>query len=203
MTHKVVTEMEHMVPELNYYKEKKLFKEEEIQAIIRKRRNFEEALATKPLLAVFLLYIEHEVILERIYNKRAKDLVNKKNYIRARIDSLYKRAEFSCLGIEDIHTSHLEYFISINDRAKVKEVALELPKKFAGSRSAWIAAANALRIIGETEGSRILLQRSLRVLSNKDKKEVLEAYIKLEEDNPEDGSDRIIEILKKQVSMEV
>ncbi|OAG30221.1 hypothetical protein NEIG_01241 [Nematocida sp. ERTm5] len=201
MSSSVISELEYMMPELSYYKDRKIFKKEEIEAIVKKRKKFEEILATKPRLSIFLMYIEYEAILERIYKKRSKKIHKKRNYITKRIDSLYKRAQFAFLDMEDLLISHLEYFISVQDKAKIKETAVEIPRKCTGSFKVWIKCADALRSIGEIEGSRILLQRALRVLPSH-KKEIIEEYIRLEEDNEENDSPKIIEILKKQIITE-
>ncbi|EHY66211.1 U3 small nucleolar RNA-associated protein 6 [Nematocida ausubeli] len=201
MSSSVISEMEHMVPELSYYKDKNIFSPAEIEAIIKKRKNFEQILSVRPRLSIFLLYIEYEVLLERIYLKRAKDVKNKRNYITKRIDSLYCRAQFSCLGVEELFISHLEYFLSVNNKEKIKEISLSIPKKCTGSLEVWLRCAFALRAIGEVEGSRILLQRSLRVLSH-EKNRIIEEYIKLEEENEESDSPRIIEVLRKEIGVE-
>lgn len=194
MTQTVINELEYMATELNYYKDKKILKDKEIEAVIKKRKEFELLISSKPRLSIYLLYIEHEVILERIYNRRIKKEKNRKYYIRRRIDNLYRRAQSAFPGETDLFISQLEYFISVEDRKKIRETALNLPKRIAGKPEAWIRSANALRHIGEIEGSRILLQRSLRVLKNKE--EVLKAFIEMEEEHEEEDSERIIEILK-------
>ncbi|KAH9386725.1 U3 small nucleolar RNA-associated protein 6 [Nematocida major] len=200
MTHAVVSEMEYMVPELSYYKSRAIFKQEEIQAIVRKRKSFEEMLATNPRFTIFLLYIEYEVMLQRIYAKRAKKVHSKRDYIKSRIDSLYKRAQFKYPDSEELRFSHLEYFIHIGDKAKIKEHALELPKKHAGSQKAWTTAANALRSVGDVENSRILMQKALRVAPCK--KDMLNAYIKMEESHAQKDSEKILEILRKHAQIE-
>ncbi|KAI5189380.1 U3 small nucleolar RNA-associated protein 6 [Nematocida minor] len=196
MAQTVVNELEYMAAELNYYKDRKIFKPQELESIVKKRKEFEEILSVRPRLSVFLLYIEYEVKLQRIYNKRVKKEKHRKGYIQTRINSIYRRAQFSFPHEKELYISHLEYFISINDEIKIKELSLSLPKKLTGEPKAWILSASSLRSIGEIESSRILLQRSLRVLKNKE--EIINAFIKLEEEYPEADSEKIIEILKRQ-----
>lgn len=196
MTKRVIEELEYMAQELNYYKDKKIFKPEEIQVIIKKRRDFEEILTKKPHLPIFLLYIEHEVLLERIYERRVEEEERKK-YIRRRIENIYRRAQYNLPGEKDLYISQLEYFLSVRDKDRIRQTALEIPKKLPGEPEVWIKSANALREIGEVEGSRILLQRSIRIAQ--DKKRVVEGFIRMEEENEEEDSDRIIEVLNREI----
>ncbi|KAI5181235.1 hypothetical protein NEOKW01_1454 [Nematocida sp. AWRm80] len=190
----LIREMEYMVDELHYYKKAGIFTEKAIQSIIKKRRVFEDMLSSQPTLNVYLLALQYEIQLERIYNRRVKQISKRKKYIMNRIDNLFRRAEFTFPADIEIMITHLGYYVSTNNAKKVIYLAAELPKKHAGHAAAWIFSAQSLRKVGEVEGSRVLLQRALRILKNK--QEILDAFIGLETEYPENDSSSIIAVLQ-------
>lgn len=185
-----------MADEILYYEEKRIFSKKEIESILKKRGEYETLLNSSSSLHSFLRYIEYEVLLDRIYHKRVQGK-EEKEYIRERIDRLFIKARRKFSSNVEIALSHIEYFLHVGERERVLELAVELPKRYAGSTKAWIYSANALRQVGETDSSRILLQRALRLV--KSKEEVLHAFLELEHLYPQEQSKSIVELLEKEM----
>ncbi|OAG30182.1 U3 small nucleolar RNA-associated protein 6 [Nematocida displodere] len=201
MSDQIRQEMEYMVAELQYYTKQKLFAPKEVTSIVKKRRDFEDIIQhTEASLFSFLKYIEYEILLERVFDKRAKKAGKRKprDYIRRRINRLFKRTEKKFPMEETLHLTHLGYFLAIADKEMACKLALNLPRKIAGSSKIWIRCAEALRECEEIEASRTLLQRALRLVTPQ--KEVIQAFISIEESFPDEDSEQLISLLKNQLS---
>ncbi|KAI5172624.1 hypothetical protein NEFER03_1680 [Nematocida sp. LUAm3] len=196
MTSHLREQLEYMADEILYYEENRIFSKKEIESIIKKRGEHESLIHSSSALHAFLKYIEYEVLLDRIYHKRVHGKEDKE-YIRERIDRLFIKARKRFSSNIEVALSHIQYFLHVSEKERVVELAVELPKRYAGCSKAWIYSANALRQVGEIDSSRTILQRALRILKNKE--EVLYAFMELESLYPQDKSESIIDLLEKEM----
>ncbi|KAI5185119.1 U3 small nucleolar RNA-associated protein 6 [Nematocida homosporus] len=190
--------LEAIVPELHYYQKRRIFKPNEIESIVNQRKAFELNLINNSSLHAYLKYIEYEVLLERIYQKRVARKNNPRDYISKRVDKLFTRAERKYPNDISLPISHLDYLISVDQRDKALQLALALPTRHAGSPTIWIHSAKQLRKLGEVDASRILFQKALRLIT--DKEEIINSFIEMEHLDTQSDSPQIIAILEQQLT---
>lgn len=186
-----------MINELQHYKKSSVFSPSEIESIVQKRRGFEELIQTNKTLHTLLKYIEYEVQLERIFKKRTQRQAAPENHLRKRIDGLFARAAAFFPSEDQLLSAHLDYLLHVNDKERAYQLALDIPRKRPGSAELWRHCAKALRKLGEIEASRSLLQRGLRLA---DPRKIIAGFIQMEEEHPEDGSEQLIAILRKEIA---
>jgi len=199
MTQSVRKALEYMVDELQYYRKNRIFKAKEIDRIVQKRKEFEEALQTKRSAEVYLKYIEYEVVLEKIFTKRASNKKNIREYCTKRIQRLFEQAGGFFPTEHAFPISHLDYLLYRNDRDGACKLALNIPKKHPSVPEVWTRCAKALRECGETEASRSLLERGMRLV---EPMKIIPEYIKMEEASPDKNSEQIVAILNREVARE-
>lgn len=186
MAGNVQQHMERMLAELALYKKHGVFDEQEIKSIVDKRREFEYSVASPNRAMVdFLKYIEYEIVLDRIREKRMKKTKARApglpTSIRSRIDRLFRRALSRYPTDQMLWRQYLEYFKSVGDRRRSIEIALRLPAKFPKSEELWIDSARLITELGDIGSARVLLQRAARLV--RDKKRILLEFLCLEIDH--------------------
>lgn len=198
MGYAVRQEIERTVAEMQYYKKTKIFGAKQIEKIVKRRTQFITELEKSKTLQAYLKYIEHEVLLERIYMKRIKKR-NKieRSYIRKGIKRLFEKAAQTFPSNTDIAFAHLDYLLSVEDKESVVNLAMLLPKKHFGVQEIWVYCAKILRKMGEVETSRLLMLLGVKVIKNKE--DMLTAFIEMEALSKERDSEEIIQVLKKEL----
>jgi U3 small nucleolar RNA-associated protein 6 len=183
MFNAVQARMERMVRELHLYKKRGLFGNEEIRSIVEKRREFEHALQQRSrTLADFMKYVEYEIILDRIREKRMRNRAVKdrrmEEFIRERIDGLFRRAISKFPSDKVLWRQYLEYFKAVGDRERATSIALKIPCAFPADESLWVGSALLLREYEDILSSRTLLQRAIRLVQNR--KNLLLKFLEVE-----------------------
>ncbi|KAI1001535.1 hypothetical protein K3495_g6665 [Podosphaera aphanis] len=174
--------IEQAVPQLQEFKEKKIFTQEEIRELVKKRSNFEHrihARGTKPV--DFALYTAWEIGLEKLRQKRCQRLRIKSNGYsgQARIFNIFDRGTKKHPGDVTLWMSYLEYVRTCKSHKKFRSVVTAAIRLHPTKSELWLYAA---KCVWESEAdlncARSYFQRGIRFCI--DKGDLWIEYAKLE-----------------------
>jgi len=164
----VEEEMQRMVPALDDLKRKRIFNDDELRQIVKRRRNF-EYLLQRPVCGTedYLKYVRYEVALECLRKRKSDALRWRKktesDYAGvARIHTIFKRACFRFNSDKRLWYQRIDFCLrsgSTTALAKVLAKAVKLHPKEDGF---WLLAADRELKLGHIQAARTLLLRSLR-----------------------------------------
>ena len=176
MADTVQTLMERMVPELQDLLDKGIFNDEEVRAIVQRRRNYEYVLKRRdPARSDFFRYLEYEKQVEKLRKLRKSRLTIKKMGLSdsrpiQRIYYIYDRLLRRFQGDVAIWCEYLEFAIANKSTKVISKTfpkALQLHPLDAGL---WIkAAAWELEDNGNISAARMMLQRGIRTIPGSSK----------------------------------
>lgn len=169
--------VEDMLPELEQLKRVKLFNDNEIKKVIKKRRAFEYRLCRRTKLKEdYLSYVQYEIALLALIRKR-----------RMRIGYHFKKEEIEYPIINRIHSlfrfcqerfkydvkvwlSHIEFCKKVSQRTYVGQMFSRMLQMHSSDPRLWILAAKwEFEEQKSVETARQLLQRALRFHSESEK----------------------------------
>ncbi|KAG9232148.1 U3 small nucleolar RNA-associated protein 6-domain-containing protein [Amylocarpus encephaloides] len=175
--------LERAVPQLQEFKEKKMFTEHEIRTLVKKRSDFEHKVLGRGSQPVdFAKYAAWEISLEHLRQKRCQRLRIKDSTSfsgQARIFSIFDRATKKHPGDVALWMSYLECAREAKAMKKFKEVWTAAIRLHPTKSELWLYAAKwALQTEADMNGARSYMQRGTRFCTTN--KELWIEYAKLE-----------------------
>ncbi|RDL31866.1 Uncharacterized protein BP5553_09268 [Venustampulla echinocandica] len=175
--------LEQAVPQLQEFKEKKIFTEDEIRTLVKKRSDFEHRVLERGSQAVdYARYAAWEISLEHLRQKRCKRLRIKGNLThsgQARIFNIFDRATKKHPGDTALWMSYLEYTRQAKARKKFKMVLTAAIRLHPTKPELWLYAARwALESEADMNEARSYMQRGTRFCTRS--KDLWIEYAKLE-----------------------
>ncbi|KAF7683141.1 U3 small nucleolar RNA-associated protein 6 like protein [Astathelohania contejeani] len=160
--------LEKMIPELEDYKTRGIFDAGEIKEIVNSRRNHEYRIHRPAKLKIdYLRYIQYELTLQRIKEKRIKKRglpTSKKDYVLTRrIIGLYRKAIKLFSDDLRIFVECVEYCMHKKRYGEMKYLLSEYCTWHAGDADVWVYAGGKHYEINDIEGARIVFQRGIRM----------------------------------------
>ncbi|CAG8980786.1 hypothetical protein HYALB_00010691 [Hymenoscyphus albidus] len=175
--------LEQAVPQLQEFKEKKIFSEEEIRTLVKKRSDFEHRVlgrGSQPL--DFARYAAWEISLEHLRQKRCKRLRIKGSEShsgQARIFQIFDRATKKHPGDVALWMSYLECAREAKATKKFKMILTAAIRLHPTKSELWLYAARwSLQSDADINGARSYMQRGTRFCTRS--KDLWIEYAKLE-----------------------
>lgn len=164
MIDKVQRALEWMAPELESYKNRKIFTQKQIQRIIENRRRFENKLQrTSKKLSDFLAYAESEKNLEKTRNKKISELgiglEETDMILQANIIKTYEKAAHyfnEPIVLKDLS----DYCIKRKAFDDMKSIFAKKCLKYSTNTDLWVFCAQKLWEIDDVDGARSLFMKS-------------------------------------------
>ncbi|EPX72900.1 U3 snoRNP-associated protein Utp6 [Schizosaccharomyces octosporus yFS286] len=186
MAEKVQYYLERSVPELEDLLEKKIFNQEEINSIVKSRREYEGKLSRRQVkLTDFLSYIQYEMTLEALRKKRHKRLQIKgkttvSDYAGVRkVLYLFLRATNKFFGDSTLWLDYIQYAKSIHASHIVGKICAAAIQKHPNNIHLWLVACdNEFTENANMPAARSLMHRALRL--NKESSVLWASYFRLE-----------------------
>ncbi|KAI9488103.1 U3 small nucleolar RNA-associated protein 6-domain-containing protein [Zychaea mexicana] len=188
MAETVQYRLERMVPELEEFERKGLFSKTEIKAIIKKRTNFEYAIARRIVKKIdFLRYIEYEMNLDMLRKKRKALLPNNDDdktrvseySIKQRINGLFKRALIKFNGDVSLWMQYIDHAKRSKANNVLSGIFVSALQYHPRKPELWILAASwEFEDNANPAAARVLMQRALRL--NPDSESLWHEYFRLE-----------------------
>ncbi|KAG2226810.1 hypothetical protein INT45_005775 [Circinella minor] len=191
MAETVQYRLERMIPELEEFERKGLFNKVEIKSIIKKRTNFEYAIARRIVKKIdFLRYIEYEMNLDMLRKKRkariaelAKEDDDKSRVteyaIKQRINGLFKRALVKFNGDVSLWIQYVDYAKRSQANNVLSGIFVSALQHHPRKAELWILASSwEFEDNANPSAARVLMQRGLRL--NADKEDLWHEYFRLE-----------------------
>ncbi|RKF71605.1 U3 small nucleolar RNA-associated protein 6 [Golovinomyces cichoracearum] len=158
--------LEQAVPQLQEFKSKKIFLEEEIKVLVKKRSDFEHKIASRGCQPVdFAKYAAWEIGLEKLRQKRCKRLCIKNFTHRgqAKIFNIFERGTKRHPGDVALWMSYLEYTKAAKANKKFKAVLTSVIRLHPTKPELWLYAAKwSLESEVDINGARSYMQRGTR-----------------------------------------
>ncbi|POS87751.1 hypothetical protein EPUL_000517 [Erysiphe pulchra] len=174
--------LEHSVPQLQEFRLKKIFSEEEIKALVKKRSNFEHRILSRGCQPVeFARYAAWEIGLEKLRKKRCKRLQIKSfmHNGQAKILNIFDRGTKKHPGDIALWTSYLEYLKAAKANKKLKVALTSALRLHPTKPELWLYAAKwSLESEININGAREYMIRGTRFCVNCS--ELWTEYAKLE-----------------------
>ncbi|KAH6677383.1 U3 small nucleolar RNA-associated protein 6-domain-containing protein [Halenospora varia] len=175
--------MEQAVPQLQEFKEKKIFTEDEIRTLVKKRSDFEHKVLARGSQPVdFARYAAWEISLEHLRQKRCKRLRIKGSSVhsgQARIFSIFDRGTRKHPGDIPLWMSYLECARQAKATKKLKVALTAAIRLHPTKPELWLYAARwSLESEADMNGARSYMQRGTRFCTRS--KELWIEYAKLE-----------------------
>ncbi|GAO46438.1 hypothetical protein G7K_0669-t1 [Saitoella complicata NRRL Y-17804] len=186
MTDKVQYYIEQGLPELKDLEQKKIFSKLECKAIMKKRTEFEQALARRIAKKTdFLRYVEYEMNLEALRKKRVKrlNIMGKPTVSdwagQRRIFFILDRATRKFHGDIALWVQYINYARSQKSNKVINRAFASALQMHPTCPQLWILAAqHQFEENGDVTAGRTFMQRGLRL--NKDSEDMWVEYAKLE-----------------------
>ncbi|KAI8140633.1 U3 small nucleolar RNA-associated protein 6-domain-containing protein [Fennellomyces sp. T-0311] len=192
MAETVQYRLERMVPELEEFERKGLFSKVEIKSIIKKRTNFEYAIARRIVKKIdFLRYIEYEMNLDSLRKKRKARLPGmalpdqdeserlSEYAIKRRINGLFKRALVKFNGDVSLWLQYIEHAKRSKATNILSGIFVSALQYHPRKATLWILAASwEFEDNANPQAARVLMQRALRL--NPDNQSLWHEYFRLE-----------------------
>ncbi|KAF4635127.1 hypothetical protein G7Y89_g2962 [Cudoniella acicularis] len=175
--------MEQAVPQLQEFKEKKIFTDDEIRTLVKKRSDFEHKVLARGTQPVdFAKYAAWEISLEHLRQKRCKRLRIKANLVhsgQARIFNIFDRGTRKHPGDVPLWMSYLECARQAKAIKKFKMVLTAAIRLHPTKPELWLyAARRTLESEADMNGARSYMQRGTRFCTTS--KDLWIEYAKLE-----------------------
>ncbi|KUJ14673.1 uncharacterized protein LY89DRAFT_649100 [Mollisia scopiformis] len=175
--------LEQAVPQLQEFKELKIFDEDEIRTLVKKRSDFEHKVLARGSQAVdFAKYAAWEIGLEALRAKRCKRLRIKGSTThtgQARIFSIFDRGTKKHPGDIALWMSYLEYARTAKANKKFKTILTAAIRLHPTKSELWLYAARwTLEAEADMNGARSYMQRGTRFCTTS--KDLWIEYAKLE-----------------------
>lgn len=178
--------IEEMLPEIDRMRRIGLFSDDEIRAIMKKRKRFEYKTQRRTKeKEVYLQYIQYEISVQQLVKLRRekkgieveKDRIEKPMALR--IYRLFRMACFRFKHDVKLWLTHIDFAKKNFDRERVSKLFTTMLKIHNKKPNLWIMAAKFEFEVNESvETARQLFQRGLRLLP--DKKKIWLEYFKME-----------------------
>ncbi|EPY52513.1 U3 snoRNP-associated protein Utp6 [Schizosaccharomyces cryophilus OY26] len=186
MAEKIQYYLERSIPELEDLLEKKIFNQEEINSIVKSRRDYEGKLARRQVkLTDFLSYIQYEMTLEALRKKRHKRLQIKgkttvSDYAGMRkILYLFLRATNKFFGDATLWLDYIQYAKSVHATHIIGKICAAALQKHPNNIHLWLVACdNEFTENANMPAARSLMHRALRL--NKENPILWASYFRLE-----------------------
>ncbi|CZR64241.1 related to UTP6-U3 snoRNP protein [Phialocephala subalpina] len=175
--------LEQAVPQLQEFKEKKIFNEDEIRTLVKKRSDFEHKVLARGSQPVdFARYAAWEIGLETLRQKRCKRLRIKGSTThsgQARIFNIFDRGTKKHPGDVALWMSYLEYARTAKANKKFKTILTAAIRLHPTKSELWLYAARwTLEAEADMNGARSYMQRGTRFCTTS--KDLWIEYAKLE-----------------------
>eukprot|EP00933_Yihiella_yeosuensis_P027083 TRINITY_DN21006_c0_g1_i2.p1 TRINITY_DN21006_c0_g1~~TRINITY_DN21006_c0_g1_i2.p1 ORF type:complete len:639 (+),score=167.67 TRINITY_DN21006_c0_g1_i2:109-2025(+) len=160
--------MQEMVPELDDLRRKKLFADEEIRHIVRRRRDFEYGIQRKPGKPQdYLNYVRYEIALESLRRRRSMDKGWRKRSVSdfagiKRVHHLLHKASSRFKGNKKLWYQHVDFCLRSGSTKSLNRVLLRAIKFHPKEVPLWLLAADRELQQGHISAARKLLLRGLR-----------------------------------------
>lgn len=160
--------MQEMVPELDDLKRKRIFNEEEIRQVVKRRREFEYGLQRTPSKHQdFLNYIRYEVAVECLRSRRSKALHWRKKTISdfaglRRMHIIFDRGVRKFKGDKRMWYQYVDFCLRSGSTKVLSRVLLRALKLHPREVHLWLLAADRELKCGHIKAARTLLVRGLR-----------------------------------------
>lgn len=161
--------MQDMVPELDDLRRKRIFDDDEIRQIVRRRRDFEYLLQRIPGKPQdYLSYVRYEVALQALRDRRAKKLgwrrrksVSDFAGVR-RVHKILERATSRWKGDVRLWYQHIDFCLRSGSTTILNAVLLKALKYHPKHINLWLLAADRELQLGHIAAARKLLFRGIR-----------------------------------------
>lgn len=184
MADRVEDIMQGMVPELDDLKRKRIFDENEVRHVVRRRREFEYLLQKPGCRAEdYLSCIRYEVALENLRKVRSKALHWKKKTISdvagiRRMHFIFDRSVKRYKGNLRLWYQYIDFCLRSGSTKILTRVLLRCVKLHPREANLWLLAADRSLKMGQIKAGRTLLLRGLRFMPRSQK--LWGEFIKLE-----------------------
>eukprot|EP00403_Amphidinium_massartii_P027115 CAMPEP_0178391210 /NCGR_PEP_ID=MMETSP0689_2-20121128/11048_1 /TAXON_ID=160604 /ORGANISM="Amphidinium massartii, Strain CS-259" /LENGTH=507 /DNA_ID=CAMNT_0020011751 /DNA_START=41 /DNA_END=1560 /DNA_ORIENTATION=- len=168
MADRVEEQMQEMVPALDDLRRKRIFSEDEIRQIVKRRRNF-EYLLQRPMSGPedYLKCVRYEVALECLRKRKSDSLRWRRKTVSDfagidRIHNIFKRACLRFQGDKKLWYQRIDFCLrsgTLKGLPKILAKAVKIHPKEAGF---WLLAADRELKFGHIQAARTLLLRALR-----------------------------------------
>eukprot|EP00927_Polykrikos_kofoidii_P085530 TRINITY_DN9331_c0_g2_i1.p1 TRINITY_DN9331_c0_g2~~TRINITY_DN9331_c0_g2_i1.p1 ORF type:complete len:613 (-),score=117.32 TRINITY_DN9331_c0_g2_i1:165-2003(-) len=168
MADRVEEVMEAMVPELDDFRRKKIFNEDEIRHIVKRRRDFEYALLKPKVTPMdFLKAIRYEVALDTLRRHRSNELRWRKRTVSdgsglRRMLVIFNRAVLKFKGNMRMWYQYIDFCLRSGSTNALSKVLLKCAKLHPKEVNVWLLAADRSLKCGQVKAARTLMLRGLR-----------------------------------------
>lgn len=167
MISKVQRALEAMAPELDSYRNRKIFSTSQINKIVENRRRFENKIQrSAKRISDFIEYVHSEIRLEKLRNKRISELgmeiEESDSILQSNIFKIYENA-MHCFNEPILVKEFSEYCIRKKAGTKMKNVFATRCLKNLKDSDLWIYCAQQLWLIEDLEGARSLFMKAISV----------------------------------------
>ncbi|CAE7481272.1 unnamed protein product [Symbiodinium sp. CCMP2456] len=176
--------LQDMVPELDDLRRRKVFSEDELRHIVRRRREFEYTLQRNPGKPQdYLNYVRYEIALEALRRRRTSALRWRKYSISTvaglrRIHNILHRGSHRFKGDLQLWYQHVDFCLRSGSTAMLTRVLMRAVKYHPKEVHLWLLAADRELQQGHVEAARKLLLRGLRCVPTSVK--LLVEFLRLE-----------------------
>lgn len=180
--------LEHTIKEIERYKATSLFSEKEIKSIIERRRAFEYALGRRTrTVEDYTKYIRYEAELGSIKNRRMASKEVSDSFLekvdQGRIEFLFRRALKIFPTDVELWKRQFSYHRKMKNSDRAVDTGLAMVTTFPRNAELWMDVASYVVSDGDLITARVLLQRALRVVKEKEKANILLLFLAVEVEN--------------------
>jgi hypothetical protein len=160
--------MQEMVPELDDLRRKRIFNDDEIRHIVRRRRDFEYSLQKTPSKPQdYLGYVRYEVALECLRSRRSKSLHWRRKSLSdfaglRRLHSIFSRGLKKFKADKRFWYQYVDFCLRSGSTRILSRTLLRALKFHPREVSFWLLAADRELKCGHIKAARALLLRGLR-----------------------------------------
>lgn len=160
--------MQDMVPELDDLRRKRIFSDDELKQIIKRRRDFEYLMKRMPnRVQDYLNYVQYEVALECLRRRRNRSLKWRKKTVSDyagvnRVHSIFNRGLAKFKADVRLWYQHVDFCLRSGSTKLLTRVLLKAVKYHPREIHFWLLAADRHLKLGQIKAGRAMLLRGIR-----------------------------------------